>query len=133
MQKKNQDSLFNSQCYVAKRSETSLDPNSNSAVRIDDPRHSRAKQAGKGVEDGPLTNTTNRAQPNGGNDPNAKARGTKISTGVTIHHLGAKPNLKDAGPSITTMKEIARGLQCDLEANDGASQEEGDVLIPTLI
>ncbi|KAI9072252.1 hypothetical protein K1719_045780 [Acacia pycnantha] len=130
LQRKNQDSLFNSQCYVARSSDISLDPNSNSAVRIEDSRYSKAKQANKGVKDGPLNPSQIRAKPTGGNDPLARARGTKISTGVTIHHLGAKPNSKDVGPSIRSIKELARGLQCDLDANDDALQEEGVDFIP---
>ncbi|KAI9113316.1 hypothetical protein K1719_015841 [Acacia pycnantha] len=83
------------------------DPNSNSVVRIDDPRHSRMKQTDKGIKDGP---SNSRAQPTNtnGNDPRARARGTKISSGVSIQHLGAKPNSDGAGPSIRSMKEFAK-------------------------
>ncbi|KAI9074584.1 hypothetical protein K1719_043425 [Acacia pycnantha] len=112
LQGKKQESLPNSQGYVAKHTNTSLDPNSNSVVRIDDPRHSRMKQTDKGIKDGP---SNSRAQPTNtnGNDARARARGTKISSGVSIQHLGAKPNSDGAEPSIRSMKEFAKGPSSD--------------------
>ncbi|KAI9071659.1 hypothetical protein K1719_046378 [Acacia pycnantha] len=128
----NHDNIFTSQHYVAKRSETSLDHNFNSVVRIEDPRFPRTNQATRGSKGGPPTPVSSKARPNSGNDPCSKARGTKISSGVTIHHLGAKPNPDDAGPSIKVMKNLAQGLHNEMNATDDTQQEEGAIIIPAL-
>ncbi|KAI9080164.1 hypothetical protein K1719_037842 [Acacia pycnantha] len=128
----NHDSIFTSQHYVAKCSETSLDHNFNSVVQMEDPRFPRTNQATRKSKGGPPTPISSKARPNSGNDPYSKARGTKISSGVTIHHLGAKPNPDDAGPSIKAMKDLAQGLHNELNAIDDTQQEEGAIIIPTL-
>ncbi|KAI9084010.1 hypothetical protein K1719_034006 [Acacia pycnantha] len=86
--------------YVEKHAATSLDQSSNSVVRIVDPRLPKTTQVGKPKKDGP-----SRLQPIGGNDPHSKDRGTRLSSGVSIPSLGARPNRECAGPSTKAMKD----------------------------
>ncbi|KAI9093683.1 hypothetical protein K1719_027132 [Acacia pycnantha] len=103
--KPNQDCVFNSTHYATRA--TSLDTNYNSAVLVNDPRLPRYRQEAQVPFDGPIQ------QPNLGNDPFSKSRGFKLASGVTIHNLGAKPNLHVAGPSTHYMKDVARQVNPD--------------------
>ncbi|KAI9105114.1 hypothetical protein K1719_022830 [Acacia pycnantha] len=98
----NQDCVFNSTHYATRA--TSLDTNCNSVVLVNDPRLPRYRQEAQVPLDGP------NYLPNLGNDPFSKSRGFKLASGVTIHNLGAKPNLNAAGTSTHYMKDIAREI-----------------------
>ncbi|KAI9086476.1 hypothetical protein K1719_031560 [Acacia pycnantha] len=103
----NHDCIFNSPHYTSRPASTSLDETYHSTLLVTDPRlpHSHQKHPAKqsGLDH----------QPKHGNDPHSTSRGFKLASGVAIHNLGARPNLSIPGPSVHTIKQIARELQSD--------------------
>ncbi|KAI9073708.1 hypothetical protein K1719_044332 [Acacia pycnantha] len=124
-QEVNQDGLFQSKPYAAREATSSLDPNYNRAVLIEDPRLPRRSKEGQRSTPGPNGHISVKNKPANGNDPLSKSRGLKLSTSVTIQKLGGKPTSITEGPSSNLLKEVANDLQMDHDVPDVAMQEEG--------
>ncbi|KAK4279990.1 hypothetical protein QN277_011676 [Acacia crassicarpa] len=121
LQNKSNDDILISKQYVVKHPETSLDPNYHSVVRVEDPRLPHTSRVNKEKKVGSVTN-----QPDKGNDPHSKSRGVKLSSRVHIHALGAKPSSDGSGPSVKVIKDLARGIHCDMGLTDAAMREGED-------
>ncbi|KAI9128927.1 hypothetical protein K1719_000410 [Acacia pycnantha] len=67
-------------------------------------------------------------QPSGEKEPQSRARGIKISSGLNIQKLGSKPFSEGAGPSVRVMKEMAHGIQNELESPIDGMQEADSVI-----
>ncbi|KAI9081975.1 hypothetical protein K1719_036237 [Acacia pycnantha] len=124
---KNLEKAPTSQQYVVKRSESSLDQSTHSAVRIEDQRGLRSNKVIKGSKVGPPS-----IRPNDTNDTTSKARGISLASGVHIHKLGTKSHADGAGPSVKVLKEMARGIQCEIESAGDAAQAGGVDSSPNL-
>ncbi|KAI9082470.1 hypothetical protein K1719_035613 [Acacia pycnantha] len=122
---KNQDSIFTSPHYVARSATTSLDGDHNSAVLIDDNRMPHRNTRSGATSEGPSI------RPNTIMDPLSISRGIKLASGVTLHNMGARPNLEASGPSVRLMKEMARGLHNNLEGPDREILPEGVIFNPS--
>ncbi|KAI9126827.1 hypothetical protein K1719_002423 [Acacia pycnantha] len=122
---KNQDSIFTSPHYVARSATTSLDGDHNSAVLIDDNRMPHRNTRSGATSEGPSI------RPNTIMDPLSISRGIKLASGVTLHNMGARPNLEASGPSVQLMKEMARGLHNNLEGPDREILPEGVIFNPS--
>ncbi|KAI9093163.1 hypothetical protein K1719_027177 [Acacia pycnantha] len=123
---RNLDNGPHSKQYVIRRSDSSLDQSSNSAVRIEDHRAPLTNQVSKGSKVGP-----GRLKPIEENDSHSKGRGVTLSHGVHIHKLGPKPNSGGAGPSFRVLKELARaGIFVLLEPR--ISEAKADYVIKKL-
>ncbi|KAI9124541.1 hypothetical protein K1719_004463 [Acacia pycnantha] len=120
LQSKNQDTAIAAPQYVVRRSESSLDQSSNSAIRIMDSRIPRSSQTISGHKSGP-----NNQKPNGSKDPISRGRGIKISSAVNLPHLGPRPNPDGSGPSDAVMKDLARSIQSELATTDAEMQQGG--------
>ncbi|KAI9113694.1 hypothetical protein K1719_014945 [Acacia pycnantha] len=118
LQGMNQGSTSSSQHYVVRSSDSSLDQSTNSAVQIEDHRMPRRIQSINRSKTGPSP-----LQPSGEKEPQSRARGIKISYGLNIQKLGSKPFSEGAGPSVRVMKEMARGIQNELESPIDGMQE----------
>ncbi|KAI9114721.1 hypothetical protein K1719_014419 [Acacia pycnantha] len=106
---------------------TSLDPSKHSAFHVLDPRTPRRPTEPHASLPGP-----NGAASLHGNDPFSTSRGLKLSSGVTIHKLGSKPNPDKLGPSTSILKQITNDLQDVNDSIEEASQPEGVDLNPNL-
>ncbi|KAI9088605.1 hypothetical protein K1719_029719 [Acacia pycnantha] len=127
--KTNLDCLFQSTAYVASIAPTSLDHNLNSAIHIVDPRSPRRAAE----PNGPVGEEVNKPNSSHGNDPLSTSRGHKLSSGITIHKLGSKPNLDKSGPSRSLMKQVENEAQIATDAmEDDITQAEGVDLYPNL-
>ncbi|KAI9079071.1 hypothetical protein K1719_038979 [Acacia pycnantha] len=120
LQNKNQDSATPAPQYVVRRSESSLDQSSNSAIRIMDPRMPRSSQAINSHKSGP-----NNQKPNGSKDPISRGRGIKISSAINLPNLGPRPNPEGYGTSNAVMKDLARSIRSELGTTDAGMQQEG--------
>ncbi|KAI9070917.1 hypothetical protein K1719_047118 [Acacia pycnantha] len=122
---KNQDSIFSSPHFVARSATTSLDGDHNSAVLIDDNRMPH-----RNVRPG-ATSEGSSLRPNTIIDPLSISRGIKLASGVTLHNMGARPNLEASGPSVRLMKEMATGLHNNLKGPDREILPEGVIVNPS--
>ncbi|KAI9099052.1 hypothetical protein K1719_024819 [Acacia pycnantha] len=123
-QEVNQDGIFQSKSYAAREATSSLDPNYNSAILIEDPRLPRRSKEAQRSAPGPNGHNSVKSKPTNGNDPLSKNRGLKLSTSVTIQKLGGKPTSITEGPSSNLLKEVAKDLQMNHNAPDGASAKK---------
>ncbi|KAI9113491.1 hypothetical protein K1719_015418 [Acacia pycnantha] len=95
----NPDNIFQTKQYAAKNSFSSLDPNFNTAIHIEDSRLPRRSKENNGPSFGPPGPVIAKSKTVTRNDPLSNSRGFKLSTGVAIHKLGGKPIPDSAGPS----------------------------------
>ncbi|KAI9081418.1 hypothetical protein K1719_036564 [Acacia pycnantha] len=70
----------------------------------------RSTHSSKGKKSGPGPH-----KPTNDNTPSSRVHGLNLSSGVNIHKLGSKPNSEGAGPSVRILKELARGIQDELD------------------
>ncbi|KAI9102976.1 hypothetical protein K1719_023415 [Acacia pycnantha] len=120
LQDKTHDNIPNSQQYVVRRSDTSLDQSTNSVIQIEDQRMPKSTHSSKGKKSGPGP-----LKPTIDNNPPSRVHGLNLSSGVNIHKLGSKPNSEGAGPSVRILKDLARGIQDELDPTGEALQIEG--------
>ncbi|KAI9123882.1 hypothetical protein K1719_005182 [Acacia pycnantha] len=95
LQDKTHDNITNSQLYVVRRSDTSLDQSTNSVIQIEDQRMPKSTHSSKGKKSGPGP-----LKPTIDHNPPSRVHGLNLSSGVNIHKLGSKPNSEGAGPSV---------------------------------
>ncbi|KAI9088280.1 hypothetical protein K1719_030001 [Acacia pycnantha] len=130
--KGNQESIFHSKSYIASKAPTSLDPSKHSAFHVMDPRTPRRPTEPHASLPGPNGGVSPKATSLHGNDPFSTSRGLKLSSGVTIHKLGSKPNPDKLGPSTSILKQITNDLQDVNDSIEEVSQPEGVDLNPNL-
>ncbi|KAI9126248.1 hypothetical protein K1719_002669 [Acacia pycnantha] len=131
----NKECIFNSAHYVAMQTPTTLEPNYNSAIIVNDDRQPPRKQAihhiSKASLGQPSHSKAQAAEPSHVNllpkppDPKSQGKGVQLSSGLALHNIGGQPNISMPGPSLKTIKEIARGLQHGYEENSFAALVEG--------
>ncbi|KAI9086987.1 hypothetical protein K1719_031148 [Acacia pycnantha] len=121
-QNNKQDSIFQSQAYIVRNSPSNLDQNYNQAIQVEDPRLPRHIQP---VKDGSASGLGPQERPISGNDPLSKSRGLKLSSGLTVHNLGVKPNPDHPGPSDRSIKDLAREISKAMEEAEDMRPEKG--------
>ncbi|KAI9113659.1 hypothetical protein K1719_015586 [Acacia pycnantha] len=102
-----------------KKASTEKAPNDNLASKNHDSAPHR-KAPIKGSKVGPISH-----QPIRDKDPFSKARGIKLSSGISIQKMGSKPTSEGLGASVRVLKELARGIQSEFESPVEVLQEVG--------